>query len=254
WTLGGNGGELFWEGGDDFGVDVLRFYTCLTDILGFLEKFRWWFEQDIEMVRVRLNNEQKKFGDVIMEYLVKDSKRRAFWSLNEDILEITILKTNTPYPSRKIRRIRACTHQRPRRNKINTPYPEEVNTPGRSTDTSDGLAAKQAELNNLGREIKKVSEKVYAAQVGCEQCKGPHYTKDCPLKEEGKTIEESYYTQFGGPFQSRGYRVTTLGFYQRNNANPSYQERRQSMEDTLSKFMGESAKRHEENSNLIKEI
>ncbi|GJT64016.1 hypothetical protein Tco_1015496 [Tanacetum coccineum] len=31
--------------------------------------------------------------------------------------EITILKTNTPYPSRKIRRIRACTHQRPQRNK-----------------------------------------------------------------------------------------------------------------------------------------
>ncbi|GKC38464.1 hypothetical protein Tco_1050848 [Tanacetum coccineum] len=42
---------------------------------------------------------------------------RAFWSLNEDILKITILKTNTPYPSRKIRRIRACTHQRPQRNK-----------------------------------------------------------------------------------------------------------------------------------------
>ncbi|GJX50261.1 putative reverse transcriptase domain-containing protein [Tanacetum coccineum] len=41
------------------------------------------------------------------------SKRRAFWSLNEDILKITILKTNTPYPSRKIRRIHACTHQRP---------------------------------------------------------------------------------------------------------------------------------------------
>ncbi|GKD61313.1 hypothetical protein Tco_1298822 [Tanacetum coccineum] len=52
---------------------------------------------------------------VIMEYLVKDSKRRTFWSLNEDILEITILKTNMPYPSRKIQRIRACTHQRPRR-------------------------------------------------------------------------------------------------------------------------------------------
>ncbi|GJS41613.1 putative ribonuclease H-like domain-containing protein [Tanacetum coccineum] len=52
---------------------------------------------------------------VIMEYLVKVSKRRAFWSLNKDILKITILKTNTPYPSRKIRRILAWTHQRPQR-------------------------------------------------------------------------------------------------------------------------------------------
>ncbi|GJV37074.1 hypothetical protein Tco_1409551 [Tanacetum coccineum] len=61
----------------------------------------------------------------------------------------------------------------------------------RSTETSDGLAAIQAQLNNLVRQIKKVNEKVYAAQVGCEQCKEPHYTKDCPLKEEGKTLEEA---------------------------------------------------------------
>ncbi|GJY82047.1 DNA-directed DNA polymerase [Tanacetum coccineum] len=124
----------------------------------------------------------------------------------------------------------------------------------RSTKTSDGLAAIQAQLNNLGREIKKVNEKVYAAQVGCKQCKGPHYTKDFPLKEEGKTLEEAYYTQFDGPFQGGGYRATALGYYQRNNANPSYQERWESMEDTLRKFIRESAKRHEENSNLIKEI
>ncbi|GKA50404.1 homeodomain-like protein [Tanacetum coccineum] len=102
----------------------------------------------------------------------------------------------------------------------------------RSTETFDGLASIQAQLNNLGREIKKVNEKVYAAQVGCEQCKGPHYTKDCPLKEEGKTLKEAYYTQFGAPFQGGGYRATAPGFYQRNNANPS----------------------HEENSNLIKDI
>ncbi|GJU66846.1 hypothetical protein Tco_1253105 [Tanacetum coccineum] len=101
---------------------------------------------------------------------------------------------------------------------------------GRSTETSDGLAAIQAQLNNLGREIKKVNEKVYAAQFGCEQCKGPHYTKVCPLKEEGKTLEEAYYMQFGGPFQGGRYRATAPG------------------------FMSESAKRYEENSNLIKEI
>ncbi|GJZ33887.1 hypothetical protein Tco_0579323 [Tanacetum coccineum] len=51
----------------------------------------------------------------------------------------------------------------------------------------------KAQLNNLGREIKKVNEKVYAAQ-------------------------------------------------------------RPSLEDSLTKFMAESAKRHEENSNIIKEI
>ncbi|GJR44560.1 hypothetical protein Tco_1312663 [Tanacetum coccineum] len=64
----------------------------------------------------------------------------------------------------------------------------------KSTETSDRLAAIQAQLNNLGREIKKVNEKLYVAQVGYELCKGPHYTKDCPLKEEGKTLEEEAYT------------------------------------------------------------
>ncbi|GKG30001.1 hypothetical protein Tco_0419899 [Tanacetum coccineum] len=49
-------------------------------------------------------------------------------------------------------------------------------------------------------EIKKVNEKVYAAQVGCESYGGPHYAKDCLLKEDGKTLEEAYYTQFGVPF------------------------------------------------------
>ncbi|GJW60352.1 reverse transcriptase domain-containing protein [Tanacetum coccineum] len=85
---------------------------------------------------------------------------------------------------------------------------------GRSTETSDGLAAIQMQLNNLGREIKKANEKVYVAQVGCEKCKGPHYTKDFPLKEEGKPLEEAYYTQFGGPFQGGGYRAITPRFYQ----------------------------------------
>ncbi|GJV04461.1 gypsy/ty3 retroelement polyprotein [Tanacetum coccineum] len=96
---------------------------------------------------------------------------------------------------------------------------------------------------------------VYAAQVGCELCKGPHYTKDCPQKEEGKTLEEAYYTQFGAPYQPGGqYRAAGPGFYQRNNRNSSYPDRRTNLEESLTKFMAESAKRHEENSNIIKEI
>ncbi|GJY01021.1 putative reverse transcriptase domain-containing protein [Tanacetum coccineum] len=43
--------------------------------------------------------------------------------------EITILKTNTPYPSRKIRRIRACTHQRPQKDKAQYAVSRGLNTP-----------------------------------------------------------------------------------------------------------------------------
>ncbi|GJZ72287.1 hypothetical protein Tco_0636138 [Tanacetum coccineum] len=94
----------------------------------------------------------------------------------------------------------------------------------RSTKTSNRLAAIQAQLNNLRREIKKVNEKMYTAQ-------------------------------FGTPYQPGGqYRVAGPRFYQRNNGNSLYPNHRPSLEESLTKFMAESAKRHEENSNIIKEI
>ncbi|GKD28146.1 formin-like protein 1 [Tanacetum coccineum] len=117
------------------------------------------------------------------------------------------------------------------------------------------LRAFPAQHNSLSREIKKLNEKVYAAQVGCELCKGPHYTKDCPFKEEGKTLEEAYYTQFSAPYQPEGqYRAAGARFYQQINENSSYPDQRQTMEESLTKFMAESSKRHKENSNIIKEI
>ncbi|GJZ42595.1 reverse transcriptase domain-containing protein [Tanacetum coccineum] len=60
------------------------------------------------------NNESQNIL-VIIEYLVKVSQRCAFWSLNEDILKIIDSDYQYAYPSRKIRRICACTHQRPQR-------------------------------------------------------------------------------------------------------------------------------------------
>ncbi|GKD87529.1 hypothetical protein Tco_1358683, partial [Tanacetum coccineum] len=79
--------------------------------------------------------------------------------------------------------------------------------------------------------------------------------KILPTKEEGKTLEEAYYTQFGEPYQPGGqYRAVGPGFYQRNNGNSSYPDQRPGLEESLTKFMAESAKRHEENLNIIKEI
>ncbi|GJW60729.1 hypothetical protein Tco_0110064 [Tanacetum coccineum] len=81
--------------------------------------------------------------------------------------------------------------------------------------------------------IQEMAEYSQKWHNGTSRTRSPHYTKDCPLKEEEKTLEEAYYTQFGAHFQGGGYRETAPGFYQRNNANPSYQERRQSMEETV---------------------
>ncbi|GJX13149.1 hypothetical protein Tco_0204907 [Tanacetum coccineum] len=53
---------------------------------------------------------------LIMEYLVNISKRHAFWSLNEDILKINYSEDQYTVSIKKIRRIRACIHQRPQRN------------------------------------------------------------------------------------------------------------------------------------------
>ncbi|GJR71447.1 hypothetical protein Tco_0083812 [Tanacetum coccineum] len=65
---------------------------------------------------------------VIIEQRVKVNQKAAFWSLNEEIMKSTVLTTNMPYPSRKIRRIRALDFTQ-QEEKINTSYPEEIHMP-----------------------------------------------------------------------------------------------------------------------------
>ncbi|GJX55169.1 reverse transcriptase domain-containing protein [Tanacetum coccineum] len=50
-------------------------------------------------------------------------------SLKEDILKITVLKTKTSYPSRKMRRIRACTHKDHKRNEDQYAVSRRFNKP-----------------------------------------------------------------------------------------------------------------------------
>ncbi|GJS31199.1 retrovirus-related pol polyprotein from transposon TNT 1-94 [Tanacetum coccineum] len=140
----------------------------------------------VEYVKFWDDWEVDRYGNanlVIMEYLVKFSKRHAFWSLNEDILKITILETNTTYPSRKIRRIHACTDQRPQRkedqyaNDIVDPVLEEAELSSTNLDPSNmhqfyqqHRSADQRKKNHpleqvIGDPLKPTSEEeVYVSQ------------------------------------------------------------------------------------------
>ncbi|GJW48840.1 reverse transcriptase domain-containing protein [Tanacetum coccineum] len=56
----------------------------------------------------------------------------------------------------------------------------------KSSSNSEGIATIVNKLEKLGRDMKKLKENVYAIQVGCQNCRGAHLDKDCPLKEEVK--------------------------------------------------------------------
>ncbi|GJU87597.1 reverse transcriptase domain-containing protein [Tanacetum coccineum] len=58
-----------------------------------------------------------RVATLIMEYFVKISKKARILELKRRNLKNTVLKSNTPYPSRKIRRICACTSQEKTKNK-----------------------------------------------------------------------------------------------------------------------------------------
>ncbi|GJS98723.1 hypothetical protein Tco_0819893 [Tanacetum coccineum] len=116
------------------------------------------------------------------------------------------------------------------------------NTEGSSN--SEGIAAIVNKLENLGRDMKKLKEKVQAIQVGCQICGGAYLDKDCPLNEEVKSVEEVIYGEFGRPFPNNNRndgRFNRGGYDQ-----PSSGERRPSLTEIINKYMKEESKRHAE--------
>ncbi|GJS61215.1 hypothetical protein Tco_0655999 [Tanacetum coccineum] len=72
---------------------------------------------------------------------------------------------------------------------------------------------------------------------GYDNCEGMHQTKECPLSDEGGTIKEVKYGEFGKPFPSNDgnearYRVGVLGYYIRVENRPPFGEKKPSLEET----------------------
>nr|GEU88765.1 hypothetical protein [Tanacetum cinerariifolium] len=82
------------------------------------------------LVENYVKNTWAKYGlKLNMEYLVKIGKKTRILELKRRHLKNTVLTSDTPYPSRKIQCICACTSLDHEGNKINTPYPGKTNTP-----------------------------------------------------------------------------------------------------------------------------
>nr|GEX32229.1 hypothetical protein [Tanacetum cinerariifolium] len=65
-----------------------------------------------------------------------------------------------------------------------------------SNDSPVRIAVITNKLDSLGKDMKKLKENVHAIQVGCENCRGAHLKKDCPIHEASrKSSPPRYYTR-----------------------------------------------------------
>ncbi|GJX19341.1 hypothetical protein Tco_0222018 [Tanacetum coccineum] len=94
--------------------ELRRRFFCSNYIVQEIKKVIGEVKKDVVFHKLPLDERSNHLHDsrIIMEYLVKISKKARILELKRRYLKITVMTTNTPYPSRKIRRICACTSQK----------------------------------------------------------------------------------------------------------------------------------------------
>ncbi|GKB49529.1 hypothetical protein Tco_0900282 [Tanacetum coccineum] len=132
---------------------------------------------------------------VIMEYLAKISKKARILELKRRHLKITVLTSNTPYPSRKIRHICACTSQKTtketrsiRRRKL-----QEEGTNGGETGTVNEQNIELTmsfPMSLTGAASRWLRSKPSGSITTWEDLKIKFLSKYCPPARTTKKIEE----------------------------------------------------------------
>ncbi|KAJ9544513.1 hypothetical protein OSB04_024220 [Centaurea solstitialis] len=117
-------------------------------------------------------------------------------------------------------------------------------------DPSDELAAMKNQQVKFERKIKELIKSVHALQVGCEECNGPHLTKDCPNKPMMTPEEVNYINR--GDYQgrwnnNRNFIPRPPGFFAPTQQNQrSDGEPRMTIEDRIIQFMDAQKKLNDE--------
>ncbi|KAJ9546347.1 hypothetical protein OSB04_018890 [Centaurea solstitialis] len=117
-------------------------------------------------------------------------------------------------------------------------------------DPSDELAAMKNQQVRFERKIEELIKSVHALQVGCEECNGPHLTKDCPNKPMMTPEEVNYINR--GDYQgrwnnNRNFIPRPPGFFAptQQNQRPDG-EPRMTIEDRIIQFMDAQKKLNDE--------
>ncbi|KAJ9547041.1 hypothetical protein OSB04_019584 [Centaurea solstitialis] len=117
-------------------------------------------------------------------------------------------------------------------------------------DPSDEIAAVKNQQVKFERKIDELIKSIHALQVGCEECKGPHLTKDCPNRPMMTPEEVNYLNR--GDYQgrwnnNRNFNPRLPGFFAPNQPNQRTEgEPRISIEDRLIQFMDAQKKINDE--------
>ncbi|KAJ9557895.1 hypothetical protein OSB04_012509 [Centaurea solstitialis] len=123
-------------------------------------------------------------------------------------------------------------------------------------DPSDELAAMKNQQVKFERKIEELIKSVHALQVGCEECNGPHLTKDCPNRPMMTPEEVNYINR--GDYQgrwnnNRNFIPRPPGFFAPNQQNQRPDgEPRVSIEDRIIQFMDAQKKLNDEVSSYLR--
>ncbi|KAJ9544890.1 hypothetical protein OSB04_024597 [Centaurea solstitialis] len=123
-------------------------------------------------------------------------------------------------------------------------------------DPSDELAAMKNQQVKFERKIEELIKSVHALQVGCEECNGPHLTKDCPNRPMMTPEEVNYLNQddYQGRWNNnRNFIPRPPGFFAPNQQNQRPDgEPRVSIEDRIVQFMNMQKKLNDEVSSYLR--
>ncbi|KAJ9544826.1 hypothetical protein OSB04_024533 [Centaurea solstitialis] len=122
-------------------------------------------------------------------------------------------------------------------------------------DPSDELAAMKNQQVKFERKIEELIKSVHALQVGCEECNGPHLTKDCSNRPMMTPEEVNYINR--GDYQgrwnnNRNFMLRPPGFFAPNQQNQRPDgEPRVSIKDRIVQFMDMQKKLNDEVSSYL---